>query len=91
MVVNVGDKVETYDGHKGTVVKKYFVTGRYEMYVHIQEADGRIWYCPASCISRKDVKLNEETIERELAEILRRNADSISSELTKGLLGRTVD
>lgn len=54
MIVNVGDKVVTCDGHKGTVTKKYFVTGRYEMYIHIQEADGRIWYCPASCVVRKE-------------------------------------
>lgn len=53
MIVNVGDRVITCDGHKGTVIKKYFVTGRYEMYIHIQEADGQIWYCPASCVIRK--------------------------------------
>lgn len=54
MLVNIGDKVITYDGHRGTVIKKYFVTGVYGMYVHIKEADGRIWYCPASCITRKE-------------------------------------
>ena len=54
MTVNVGDRVLTYDGHTGTVVKKYFVTGVYETYIHIQEADSRIWYCPVSCVIKKE-------------------------------------
>ena len=54
MIVNIGDRVVTWDGHRGVVIKKYFVTGIYEMYVHIQEDDGRIWYCPAGCILRKE-------------------------------------
>lgn len=54
MIVNVGDRVQTYDGHTGTVVKKYSVTGVHEMYIHIQEADGRIWYCPVSCVIKKE-------------------------------------
>lgn len=53
LVVNVGDYVETDDGHCGVVVKKYFVTGRYEMFVHIEEADGRIWYCPVHCVIKR--------------------------------------
>lgn len=51
--INIGDRVEARYGHIGTVVKKYFVTGRYEMYVHIEEADGRIWYCPLSDVLKK--------------------------------------
>ena len=70
--VNLGDKVQTDDGHIGIVVKKYFVTGLYEMYVHIQEADGRIWYCPKSCIVKKGADVNEEG---SLADVLRRMAN----------------
>lgn len=51
--INIGDRVEARYGHIGTVVKKYFVPGRYEMYVHIEEADGRIWYCPLSDVLKK--------------------------------------
>lgn len=51
--INIGDRVEARYDHIGTVVKKYFVTGRYEMYVHIEEADGRIWYCPLSDVLKK--------------------------------------
>ena len=54
MVVNIGDRVQTYDGHTGIVVKKYFVTGVCGMYIHIQEADNRIWYCPVSCVIKKE-------------------------------------
>ena len=41
----VGKYVETYDGHKGIVIKHFKPTGR-SMTVHIKEEDGRIWYCP---------------------------------------------
>ena len=41
----IGKYVETYDGHKGIVIKHFKPTGR-SMTVHIQEADGRIWFCP---------------------------------------------
>ena len=34
--VNLGDKVQTNDGHIGIVVKKYHVTGIVGIYVHIQ-------------------------------------------------------
>lgn len=51
--ISIGDRVEARYGHIGTVVKKYFATGRYEMYVHIEEADGRIWYCPLSDVLKK--------------------------------------
>ena len=40
----VGKYVETYDGHKGIVIKHFKPTGR-SMTVHIKEIDGRIWYC----------------------------------------------
>ena len=75
LTVNLGDRVQTYDGHTGVVVKKYHVTGVVEMYMHIQESDGRIWYCPESCVSRKDVKLDEETRKGVLADILCRMAN----------------
>ena len=50
MVIKVGSMVRTYDGHCGIVVKRYSVTGRPGMFVHIREADGRIYYCPESYI-----------------------------------------
>lgn len=73
--VNLGDKVQTNDGHIGIVVKKYHVTGIVGMYVHIQEADGRIWYCPKSCIVKKGADVNEEAGKGGLADILRRMAN----------------
>ena len=51
--INIGDRVEARYGHSGTVVKKYFVLGRYETYIHIKEADGRIWYCPLSDVIKR--------------------------------------
>lgn len=41
----IGKYVETYDGHKGIVIKHFKPTGR-NMTVHIKETDGRVWYCP---------------------------------------------
>ena len=41
----IGKYVETYDGHKGIVIKHFKPTGR-SMTVHIKEKDGRVWYCP---------------------------------------------
>ena len=51
--INIGDRVEARYGHSGTVVKKYFVPGRYAMFIHIEEADSGIWYCPLSDIIKK--------------------------------------
>ncbi len=45
LIFRIGKNVETYDGHKGIVIKHFKPTGR-SMTVHIQEADGRIWFCP---------------------------------------------
>lgn len=45
----IGKYVKTYDGHCGKVIKHFKPTGR-SMTVHIQQADGRIWYCPESDI-----------------------------------------
>ena len=42
-----GKYVETYDGHKGIVIKHFKPTGR-SMTVHIKENDSRVWYCPDS-------------------------------------------
>lgn len=53
LAINIGDRVEARYVHSGTVVKKYFVPGRYETYIHIEEADGRIWYCPLSDVIKK--------------------------------------
>lgn len=41
----IGKYVETYDGHKGIVIKHFKPTGR-SMTVHIKESNGRIWFCP---------------------------------------------
>lgn len=43
----LGIYVETYDGHKGRVIRYFKSTGR-GMTVHIKESDGRIWYCPVN-------------------------------------------
>jgi hypothetical protein len=45
----IGKRVMTYDGHIGTVIKRFKPTGR-NMSVHIKENDGRIWACPETDI-----------------------------------------
>lgn len=45
----IGKYVETYDGHKGIVIKHFKPTGR-NMTVHVKEKDGKIWYCPENDI-----------------------------------------
>lgn len=55
MNVSIGDCVVTNDGHRGVVTKIYKVTGVSTMYVHIQESDSRLWYCPITTIVRKEV------------------------------------
>ena len=44
----LGKYVETLDNHKGIVVKQYKPTGRNMDSIHIQQENGRIWYCPIS-------------------------------------------
>lgn len=44
----LGKYVETLDNHKGIVVKQYKPTGRNIDSIHIQQENGRIWYCPIS-------------------------------------------
>ena len=46
----IGKRVTTYDGHSGIVIKHFKPTGR-DMMVHIQQEDGRIWYCPDNNIT----------------------------------------
>ena len=60
LTVKIGDAVETCHGNKGVVIKKYFVAGKYETYVHIKESDGQICYCPLACITKKGVSLDEK-------------------------------
>lgn len=72
--VDLGDLVRTCDGHRGRVIKKYHVTGVSTPYVHIREADGRIWYCPISDIVTLEggaISIDEETVNRIMDEILR--------------------
>lgn len=45
----IGKYVTTIDGHSGIVVKHYKTTGL-GMQVHIEQSDGRIWYCPENNI-----------------------------------------
>ena len=40
--------VETLDNDKRIVVKQYKPTGRNIDSIHIQQENGRIWYCPIS-------------------------------------------
>ena len=44
----LGKYVVTLDNHKGIVVKQYKPTGRNIDSIHIQQENGRIWYCPIS-------------------------------------------
>lgn len=44
----LGKYIETVDGHEGIVVKQYKLTGRNIDSIHIQQENGRIWYCPIS-------------------------------------------
>ena len=64
----IGKYVTTIDGHSGIVVKHFKPTGM-DITVHIKQADGKIWYCPESCIVEIKDKENqlmnkEEEIER---------------------------
>lgn len=45
----IGKRVITYDGHIGTVIKRFKPTSR-NMSVHIKQDDGRIWVCPETDI-----------------------------------------
>ena len=51
--------VETLDNHKGIVVKQYKPTGRNIDSIHIQQENGRIWYCPISDV----IYVKEESYE----------------------------
>lgn len=42
----LGKHVVTYDKHKGIIINQYKPTGRSQESVHIQQIDGRMWYCP---------------------------------------------
>ena len=44
----LGKIATTIDGHYGVIINQYKPTGRNEESVHIQERDGRIWFCPIS-------------------------------------------
>lgn len=46
----LGKTAMTIDGHYGIIIDQYKPTGRNEESVHIQQKDGRIWYCPVSYI-----------------------------------------
>ena len=51
MVKNLlGKHVITYDGHEGIIIDQYKPTGANQESVHIQQRDGRIWYCPVDNI-----------------------------------------
>ena len=52
--------VETLDNHKGIVVKQYNPTGRNIDSIHIQQENGRIWYCPISDV----IYVKEESYEQ---------------------------
>lgn len=49
----VGKHVVTYDYHEGIVINQYKPTGRSQESVHIQQADGRIWFCPVDNIEKE--------------------------------------
>lgn len=56
--LNIGDIVETVDGHKGTLTKIAKVTGR-GLSVNIKENNGQIWYCPIEDINGSEGNINE--------------------------------
>lgn len=43
-MVDIGDHVETFNGHKGIVIKVFKATG-HGMMVHISEDSGKIYFC----------------------------------------------
>lgn len=49
----LGKHVITYDNHEGIVINQYKPTGRSQESVHIQQADGRIWFCPVDNIEKE--------------------------------------
>lgn len=49
----LGKYVITYDNHEGIVINQYKPTGRSQESVHIQQADGRIWFCPINNIEKE--------------------------------------
>ena len=48
----LGKHVITFDGHEGIIVNQYKPTGRNQESVHIQQNDGRIWFCPIGNIKQ---------------------------------------
>ena len=83
---NIGDRVRTKDGHHGTVVKRYRVTGVSTPYVHIQESDGRIWYCPESDIVTQEGGYIDAQAEKAFERIMDEILHSVSN--TGRLRGR---
>lgn len=51
----LGKHATTFDGHEGIIVNQYKPTGQKQESVHIQQTDGRIWYCPLD-----NIKIEEE-------------------------------
>lgn len=51
----LGKHVITYDGHEGIIINQYKPTGRNQESVHIQQVDGRIWFCPVDNIECEGV------------------------------------
>ncbi len=49
----LGKHVITYDNHEGIVIDQYKPTGRNQESVHIQQIDGRIWFCPVDNIEKE--------------------------------------
>lgn len=49
----LGKHVVTYDNHEGIIINQYKPTGRNQKSVHIQQIDGRIWYCPIDNIKEE--------------------------------------
>ena len=57
----LGKYVETLDNHKGIVVKQYKPTGKNIDSIHIQQENGRIWYCPISDLIYVEEESNANT------------------------------
>lgn len=49
---NIGERVETYDGHQGVLTNIFSFTG-HGVTAHIREDSGRVYYCPVNHIKPK--------------------------------------
>lgn len=49
----LGKHVVTYDNHEGIIINQCKTTERNQESVHIQQINGRIWFCPVGDIEKE--------------------------------------